>query len=90
MTGERLSLGQVRSAPRRYDPLPAGGPGRDEALDRLRAVIAADVARTIDAAIAAGWDALDHEAIADGCVRWWREFVLEAIADGLYDWRHSQ
>lgn len=86
---ERLALGGVRSATHRYDQLPAGGPARDAALDRLRAVIAADVRRTIGVAIGVGWHALDHGEISAGCERWWRGFVEDAVADGVFEWRQE-
>lgn len=86
----RQALGPVRSAPRRYDPLPAAGHARDAALEQLKAVISADVVRTIDAAMAAGWHPLDHEEVADGYFSWLGRFFLAAVVDGVYSWRDAQ
>lgn len=87
--GARLALGGVRSAAR-YPPLPATGPARQVALRQLKAVISADAGRALDAAIDAGWHALDHEEVVEGYVVWMRRFVLEAIAEGVMAWRESQ
>lgn len=87
--GPRLALGGVRENLRRYDPLPAEGPARAAALRQLKAVITADVVRTLNSAVMAGWHPLDHEEIVEGYLEWARRFIAEAIFAGVVTWRDS-